>query len=234
MQMQMPMPMQIGITLSDTDLHKISSAVRTSLQSELLDEMKKLLIDTSKTIVDDLKTEINSLKQENQTLKAENDSLRVKVDDLEQYSRRNAIRISGISESEEENTDELVKQVTREMGIELANSDIDRSHRTGKPITGRNRQILVRFTNYHIKHKILKSRYVMKTKSSLRHVYVNEDLTKRRQSIYQSARKLYLEGKVSKVWTWDGKIFLTDHSKTKFRIDKLEDLDRFRNPTNTA
>ncbi|KAJ8306697.1 LOW QUALITY PROTEIN: hypothetical protein KUTeg_015738 [Tegillarca granosa] len=90
--------------------------------------------DTSKTIVDDFKIEINSLKKENQMLKSENDSLRVKVDDLEQYSRRNAIR--AFSESAEENID-VFKQVSREIGIELTDTDIDRSHRTGKQITGR-------------------------------------------------------------------------------------------------
>ncbi|KAJ8322424.1 hypothetical protein KUTeg_000033 [Tegillarca granosa] len=53
------------------------------------------------------------------------------------------------------------------------------------------RQILVKFTRYNLKRKIMKSRWELKKNSSSKDIFINEDLTKRRQSIYTKARQLY-------------------------------------------
>ncbi|KAJ8301926.1 hypothetical protein KUTeg_020913 [Tegillarca granosa] len=103
--------------------------------------MEKMMIATNKDLLNELKNEIQILRKENKTLKADNDNLRINIDDLEQYSRRNAIRISGIPEnSGSENTDDIVKKVVSDMGISINDEDIDRSHRSRRPQKGYNRQ----------------------------------------------------------------------------------------------
>ena len=60
--------------------------------------------------------------------------LELKDDDIEQYTRRQNFRISGIKENEDENTDSIVVNfVQNTMKIDLDIRDIDRSHRMGRP-----------------------------------------------------------------------------------------------------
>ena len=61
-------------------------------------------------------------------------SLLSETDDLEQYSRRNCLVLHGVNESNEENTNEIIiKTFSEEIGVEIKEDDLDRSHRLGKP-----------------------------------------------------------------------------------------------------
>ena len=100
--------------------------------------------------------EINAVKIENDKLRSENSDLRKSVDKLtqrvdklelltdagEQYQRRISIRISGIPETKDENTDAIVSKLASDLGVHLHPSDIDRSHRSGR-VVGK-RSILVK------------------------------------------------------------------------------------------
>ena len=55
-------------------------------------------------------------------------------DSLEQYSRRNSLRIAGIPEEEGEETDKIVLGLAANLNIELNQTEIDRSHHVGKPV----------------------------------------------------------------------------------------------------
>ncbi|KAL8577578.1 hypothetical protein ACOMHN_044258 [Nucella lapillus] len=81
-----------------------------------------------------------------------------KVDELEQYSRRNSIRVIGVPECEGENTDEITKKIDSEIGVVVDSSMIDRSHRVGNKPSGNepgNRAIIVKFTSYRHKQQLL-------------------------------------------------------------------------------
>ena len=56
-------------------------------------------------LASELKREIEELKQQVKESDAAIASLRAKVDDLEQYTRRNSVRIMGIPETSNEDTD---------------------------------------------------------------------------------------------------------------------------------
>jgi hypothetical protein len=47
------------------------------------------------------------------------DCLKGRIEEMEQYSRRQSVRISGIPESEDENTDMVVLDIARRIGLEL-------------------------------------------------------------------------------------------------------------------
>ena len=109
------------------------------------------------------------LRNENEELRKTNSELETRLsvveyesDNLEQYSRRNSLRISGIPEEPDENTDQRVIQLAGGLGIDISPNDIDRSHRVGKleldrGRTGRGplktkrrkRDILVKFARYN-------------------------------------------------------------------------------------
>ena len=59
-------------------------------------------------------------------------ALERKLEDSEQYSRRNCVRIFGIPERKGEQTDDIVLTIAKEkLGIDIDINDIDRSRRTG-------------------------------------------------------------------------------------------------------
>ncbi|KAI4463744.1 l1 transposable element-related [Holotrichia oblita] len=106
-----------------------------------------------KTHAETLKTYSAHIDQ----LKEENLVLRNKMDSLEQYSRRNNIRINGIVQEQDENLEEKIISFCEErLNVSVELRDIDRVHRLGKPDkTSSPRSIIIKFTNHGCKQKIL-------------------------------------------------------------------------------
>ena len=82
-----------------------------------------------------------------------------RCDELEQYSRRNMVRIRGLTETTNEYTDGLIKHfAARWVAVKIEDSDVVHSHHAGKRAEDRStpRDIIVRFTTYktHCKLKL--------------------------------------------------------------------------------
>ena len=93
-------------------------------------------------------------------------SLEERCDDLEQYSRRNTVRIRGLAESANEETDGLVKEfAAHKLDVKIGTSDLVRSHRVGRKTEDRSapRDIIVRFTTHNTK-----ARFILLTPTSRR------------------------------------------------------------------
>ena len=75
-------------------------------------------------------------------------------DNLEQYSRRNCLRIHGVPEIQGENTDnEAVNIFKNKLQVNIKSEHLDRSHRLGKyrlagQANSRPRPIIVKFTRH--------------------------------------------------------------------------------------
>ncbi|KAK6170550.1 hypothetical protein SNE40_018921 [Patella caerulea] len=84
-----------------------------------------------------------------------------KCDELEQYGRRKGVRISGIIETQNEDTDQLVIEVGKIIDVAITGDDINRSHRVGPPgaydPVSNPRSIIVRFKGYYIKQAFMKN-----------------------------------------------------------------------------
>ena len=81
--------------------------------------------------LDALSKKINELETEIKN-KDEKESQGKEIDDLEQYSRRNSLLLHDVVETNAECTDDIVKTCAEELGIDVKQEDIDRSHRLGK------------------------------------------------------------------------------------------------------
>ncbi|KAL8606910.1 hypothetical protein ACOMHN_048706 [Nucella lapillus] len=96
--------------------------------------------------------------------------LQIQVDSLEQYSRRNNVRISGIPEpkggSVQEDTDNIVQKLGEAIGVRVTSEMIDRSHRVGKRTGTSDRQIIVKFTSYRYSRLLMTSRKGLKNKTA--------------------------------------------------------------------
>ena len=101
--------------------------------------------------LDKKEAEVQSLSLSLNKLSEEVDMFNMRANDLEQYSRRNSVRIFGIPESQGEDTDQLViKTVSDHLPCTISSADIDQSHRSGKPRADakKPRPILVKLTHY--------------------------------------------------------------------------------------
>ena len=146
-----------------------------------------------------------------------------KIDDQEQYSRRTSVRIAGLEEDQDEVLDDKMRSVLSDIGCKDEMLNINRMHRVGKHVPGgRPRQIIVQFTNYSSKKKVIKSGKELRTKHPK--VFINEDLTRLRSQLLYQARKLKKAGKITDTWSFDGKILVKDRQNKIKHIQKAEEL----------
>ena len=181
-----------------------------------------------------LQSSVKSLTDENKSLKDQNASLQSQVlaigrdsEELEQYTRRNSVRITGIPEAAGESTDALVLDLSKEMKSDITTSDIDRSHRVGPVKDNQSRPIIVKFATYNARRRFFGSRKSLKENPGRRQVFVNEDLTRARNNLLYQARRLTKASKLAGAWSTDGNIFIKTHAGSRIRITNDRDLQPF-------
>ena len=230
---------------------------------EVLSSLAKVITDPLKAEIAHLRAELSACKDELNTKTMLIDSLEErldmkdtqieklewKVDDLEQYSRRNLIRVNGYPEVDGESTDEIVKGIAKVIGVDLELDDIDRSHRVGRRIgdDGKklDRSIIVKFTSYRQKRKLMKDRKKLKNadfsslfpqtagnttdsqqqreKVNLK-VFLNDDLTKQRARVAEKARTLKKNKVITDTWVSDGAIIVKAANGDTRRVTSLKGL----------
>lgn len=170
-----------------------------------------------------LNSELNKLKQENRNLKEACVNYENKVDDLEQYTRRNNIRIFGLPESKAECIEDSVENLFRDkLNVNIPVCDIDRCHRLGKPNNNSARPVIVKFISYRVRQKVFQEKKKLKDSG----ITIREDLTKPRLSLLKEAVEKY---SYKNVWTMDGRItvHVTSRGKNyKYYITKRDDFDK--------
>lgn len=216
--------------LSPSDLDHISKLLGDTFQDKMAD-MVSSIVDG---VVSGLQTQIIELQAENSALKTRVTTLEAIADKAEQYSRRNSLRISGIPEVPEENTDDKVLELARGLGVELSISELDRSHRLGKRTqdksansSKRPRDIIVKFATFRSRMKLLKQKSKLKDGSN-KGVFLNEDLTRERSQIFYDARKLVKSKHATSAWTTDGVIIVRDTNMRIFRFETRDELAQFK------
>ena len=104
------------------------SSLLVTIESQ---QSRILVLETS----NDKKTkEISRLTTQLEQQSSSIQSLKNNYNDLEQYSRRNCIRLFGIPEKKGEDAMETICEIAKEkLGVTLPKSAIDRAHRVGQP-----------------------------------------------------------------------------------------------------
>jgi len=207
-----------SIAIAAVDKYVSSTEFQSALSESIAFDLEDI-----KCQQDELSKEVSDQKWSHFN---ENIKFNCKQDDIEQYSRRNSIRISGITENKDENTDELVmKTIKEKLNIDITTNDIDRSHRVGLRKPGKPRQIIVKLVRHNKKVEILKNRKVLKNISTNIRIY--EDLSKGRMDAIQeinNSAKLFIE----KLWTNDGTINVRLNNNPE-KIVSLRNLDKLNN-----
>lgn len=201
----------IALLSDDRVASKLNEIFKRSLadvKSEL--ENLKRTVSAKDEIIQKQQDQIKDLEAKNKNLEQRNQEIFATLDEHEQYSRRNCLRIwTDIRETRDEDTDKMVLDHAVKIGADIQPHDISRSHRVGKPKKDRARPIIVRFTTYN------KRRHFYSLRKNDDKIFVSEDLTKRRAYLLYLARGLRRKKLISQCWSSDGKI----------RIRKLDQDD---------
>ena len=160
--------------------------------------------------IHELKCAEKKLNEKNKDLEKQTIQLQIELEsrsdvleDLQQYSRRNCLIVSGVPERRNEKTDDLIKNVATKVGVEVQDQDIDRSHRLGAPKPGRPRPIIVKFTRYNKRSELIKSRRKLRGTG----IGIQEQLTPFNQWLLGKAQELVKRCDIAKAaWSWDGTV----------------------------
>ena len=178
--------------LKDNILTEIKSYVSTQCET-----IKKLIDNVEKH-----ESTIAILQTSDENLKIENSNLKMKLENdinqIEQYSRRQTLRLDGVAVSNNfespENLVSLVHGYMKEVGINNSDMVIDRAHRIGPVYEDENkvkyRSIIVKFTNFRIRTQFYRSRQKLKDKIKIR-----IDFTKRNYVLKKSIDLIYASEK---------------------------------------
>lgn len=187
-----------------------------ALIMKVVEQSMKPVSDTLKKLTEEvviLKRELTAKDEKIRLLEA---SVENKLDELEQYGRRNNLRIFGVPVEDNENTDDIVIGIAKSIGVNLDKLCIDRSHRIGNKDSP-NRPIIVKFTSYAFRKSVFDAKKSLKgTKTTVR-----EDLTSQRMRLLKEALSKY---GVKRVWTTDGVIKINVDLDYPRRVKTQEEL----------
>ncbi|CAH3046994.1 unnamed protein product, partial [Porites lobata] len=102
-----------------------------------------------------------SLEAENAKLVSKLQFCEASLNNLEQYSRRECVEISGIPETEDENTKEIAIKVGSLIGVHITESDLSVSHLLPKQAPN----IVVKFVRRALRDRFYKARKFLRNKT---------------------------------------------------------------------
>lgn len=212
---------QVLKLLKATPTENVVNQTVTSVTNDLNDTIKELS-DNVKKLTGELKTSKNL------------------CDELEQYSRRNNIIISGIHESDTIDSEDLACSFLNQYAeTHIQPSDIDRAHRITRPKANdrdrerKPRDIIVKFCSHKPKAAVL-SREPMKQlradnveKPEKSRVYVREDLTKIRNTVLYKTRVLKRAKSIKDTFSRDGRIVVKLFTDRLIYITNEDEFNEF-------
>lgn len=164
----------VGEALQDTAMLQV---LATLIRDQVVQELKETITKNT-TVIEELKNAIVIKDHEIAALER-------RVDDLEQYSRRQCLRIFGVEEKDGEDTDKIVMEVAEKVGVTVQLTDIDRSHRVGVKRGDRPRPLIAKFVSYRNRNELFRNKRKLKNSG----ITIREDLTKVRYNLLQEAIK---------------------------------------------
>ena len=236
---------QLRANLTDIT-QDITQAQQSTFLTSILSNLEPLVIREVQQAIDNIISRLDFLEAKVKELESKKmDSvihLEEKIDSLEQYSRRSQLLFDGIPESDGENTDLAIVEECKKVNITVTPLDIQRSHRLGRQRDGRPRPIIVSFTYFKQKKRIVQaaknnlfqqinSARGQKKKDPIKVIIrVRECLTAKRAELFRLILQLKERKVIRSVWTEDGVIIIRLHkSDNLVRISTDREYREFVN-----
>ena len=197
----------LNLTYDDLSHALLQCFARDDVSDKLTDKFTNIV----SSLISDFKRQHDKDQDDIKQLTKTVSDLKTEVNDLEQYSRRNSVRINcqNWREFPYEDCERLVLDLSWDLGFHMEPWMIDRCHRTGKRTGGRERDILVKFISYRYKDALIKARSKAGANPVFRNVYINEDLSSETGKLFSKARALKKDQRLYSATTRDGRILVS-------------------------
>ena len=166
-----------------------------SITNEVISQSKDASLKCSAH--EEVMMKIKSLENDLRSFSSQADSKFSWVDDeldaQNQYGRRNILAVKRLRYNRNENTNRIVLDLFRDMGLNISPMSLDRTHRNfGKHVQGRRRyppDILVKFVSHDVRDYVFKNRDVLRHLPGYRHIFIDENLTAVRRDLFRDVRR---------------------------------------------
>lgn len=148
---------------------------------------------------------------------------------LEQYTRKNSVRLFGIKEGDqmqESPEQEAIKVFKESLHIEVEENEIEIAHRAGKfrqeglRNPRKARPLLIKFLSHKTKSTIMQAKKEFKGTD----FWLTEDLTRENAERVKILNGMRRENKIKSVWTIDGKIKVRKLNDSVVMINSRDDI----------
>ena len=138
--------------------------------------------------------------------------LKFENDALQQYTRRESVKIFGIAEKTDETAEQVESEAIKvfsDAGLTVRPEDMHAVHRNGPRQRARQgpRPILVKFISRRTKRDVMKQKKTLKDKEGYDNIYIHEDLTPLRSKMVKYIKDHKEDLGLNSVWTVEGKIY---------------------------
>ena len=166
-----------------------------------------------------LETKINTLENELKSVQGEKEELYLKIDDLEQVSKLNQLRLYGVPEDKNDLKLKVIQIFENKLGI--SGIELEHCYRIGKQQPGKARPIIIKFAARMQRNIVFFNKKKLKGSKFV----IVEELTLNRYQLLMLARD-----KMDKnnVWTADGRVFVKINGK-KTVLKTPDDVLKYSN-----
>lgn len=190
------------------------------------------------TSINQLKQEVQDLKQQNADVKTENKvlkdeivNLKSEMLELQQYSRRTNLEISGLPEVENEDISEVVSTVLASLQVDNF-KNIEALHRVPTSRKDRHKSIIVQFNTKSERDRCIaaaKKKHLLASDVNSRFntspIFINEHLAPGMKKLLFLCKSYKKDNNMKFCWVRDGKIFLRKEETSRvIRIRHENDL----------
>ena len=150
--------------------------------------------------IGDLRSQVQTLNEENAELRRHLITADRRIDDLEQYGRRQNIRVENLTWIEGESAEQLESSLIEEFekgGVKISDRDIIRLHRSSKPKEQKDgsftKQCIIKLSNWKAREAFAGFNRKVKNNKAI-NIRINNDLTQRRLVLLKDARSRIRSG----------------------------------------
>uniref|UniRef100_A0A8D9B304 FP protein C-terminal domain-containing protein n=1 Tax=Cacopsylla melanoneura TaxID=428564 RepID=A0A8D9B304_9HEMI len=195
---------------------------------DLMDKMSQM-----QRTMNEMKDKQEKMETENRELKKRVKDLETSNEDLEQYSRIRNLQLDGLPKANEEDLEEMVKEMGKKVGMIIKNEDIDAIHRIPTRSTTNVEPVIVQFTTRKMRDTLLKKTKEtrinttdIKISGPQKPIFINEHLAPKRKQLLMQAKVKKNDKNYKFLWTKGGKIFVRKSESSRvIPIRTLDDLE---------
>ena len=188
--------------------------------------------------ISNLRDKVREQEELIKKLEKQQDQNNCDIDQMEQYSRRECLEITGVPRQTGESTNRITQEISSLMGLDLTENDISVSHRLPDTRKQHDRMI-VKFTRRDTRDEIYRRRKALigKTVKNLpsfanmsgnSKIHVNESLTPYRKGLFSRIYAFKKKHAYKFIWTTNGRIKLRKcEDSTQHEFVTHEEFEKF-------